>query len=62
MNEEINKIKELYMRKTEKYKKSLKFLDKYPFLKNMNEYKDYKKFVADKIENDSNSFNKSSFD
>ena len=49
MNEEINKIKELYMRKTEKYKKSLKFLDKYPFLKNMNEYKDYKKFVADKM-------------
>ena len=63
MNEEINKIKELYMRKTEKYKKSLKFLDKYPFLKNMNEYKDYKKFVADKmkqkmnIDNNNNNIN-----
>ena len=36
------------MKKMEKYKKSLKFLDKNQFLKNMNEYQDYKKF-ADKM-------------
>ncbi len=48
MNEEIKKIRELYMKKMEKYKLSLNFLNKNQFLKNMNEYKEYKKF-ADKM-------------
>ena len=48
MNEEIKKIREMYMKKMEKYKLSLNFLDKNHFLKNMNEYKEYKKF-ADKM-------------
>ena len=48
MNEKIKKIRDSYMKKMEKYKKSLKFLDKNQFLKNMNEYQDYKKF-ADKM-------------
>ena len=48
MNEEIKKIREMYMKKMEKYKLSLNFLNKNQFLKNMNEYKEYKKF-ADKM-------------
>ena len=48
MNEEIKKIKDLYINKMEKYQKSLKFLDENHFLKNMSEYKDFKLF-ADEI-------------
>ena len=44
MKNEIQKIKELYKKKLFKYKISLKFLKEYQFLKNLNEYKDYKKF------------------
>ena len=40
MNDKIKKIREMYMKKMEKYKLSLNFLDKNQFLKNMNEYKD----------------------
>ena len=50
MKNEIQKIKELYRKKLHKYKLSLKFLNEYHFLKNLNEYKDYKKF-EDKIKN-----------
>ena len=50
MKNEIQKIKELYKKKIFKYKISLKFLKEYQFLKNLSEYKDYKKF-ADKIKN-----------
>ena len=45
INEEIKKIKDLYINKMEKYQKSLKFLDENHFLKNMSEYKDFKKFA-----------------
>ena len=48
MNEEIKKIKDLFMNKMKKYQKSLKFLDENHFLKNMSEYKDFKLF-ADEI-------------
>ena len=44
MNDKIKKIREMYMKKMEKYKLSLNFLDKNQFLKNMNEYKEYKEF------------------
>ena len=45
MKAEIQKIKELYQKKLYKYKMSLKFLKQNQFLKNLNEYKDYKKFA-----------------
>ena len=45
MKAEIQKIKELYQKKLHKYKMSLKFLKQNQFLKNLNEYKDYKKFA-----------------
>ena len=44
MKAEIQKIKELYQKKLYKYKMSLKFLKQNQFLKNLNEYNDYKKF------------------
>jgi len=50
MKNEIQKIKELYRKKLHKYILSLKFLNEYHFLKNLNEYKDYKKF-ENKIKN-----------
>ena len=50
MKNEIQKIKELYRKKLYKYKLSLQFLKEYHFLKNLSEYKDYKKF-EDKIKN-----------
>ena len=45
MKAEIQKIKEIYQKKLSKYKMSLKFLKQNQFLKNLNEYKDYKKFA-----------------
>ena len=45
MKAEIQKIKEVYQKKLSKYKMSLKFLKQNQFLKNLNEYKDYKKFA-----------------
>ena len=45
MKAEIQKIKELYQKKLYKYKMSLKFLKQNQFLKNLNEYNDYKKFA-----------------
>ena len=45
MKAEIQKIKESYQKKLFKYKMSLKFLKQNQFLKNLNEYKDYKKFA-----------------
>ena len=45
MKAEIKKIKELYQKKLYKYKMSLKFLKQNQFLKNLNEYNDYKKFA-----------------
>ena len=50
MKNEIQKIKQLYRKKLYKYKLSLQFLKEYHFLKNLSEYKDYKKF-EDKIKN-----------
>ena len=44
MIDKIKNIREMYMKKMEKYKLSLNFLDKNQFLKNMNEYKEYKEF------------------
>ena len=45
MKNEIQKIKELYKSKSFKYKIALQFLKEYQFLKNLSEYKDYKKFA-----------------
>ena len=45
MKNEIQKIKEFYKKKIFKYKISLQFLKEYQFLKNLNEYKDYRKFA-----------------
>ena len=45
MNEEIIKIKDLSINTMAKFQKSLKFLDENHFLKNMSEYKDFKKFA-----------------
>ena len=45
MKAEIQKIKESYQKKLYKYKMSLKFLKQNQFLKNLNEYNDYKKFA-----------------
>ena len=45
MKAEIQKLKELYQKKLFKYKMSLKFLKQNQFLKNLNEYNDYKKFA-----------------
>ena len=48
MRKEIEKIKQKYEAKIQKCNKSLNFLKENQFLKNLNEYKDYKKF-ANKI-------------
>ena len=45
MKNEIQKIKEIYKSKSFKYKIALQFLKEYQFLKNLSEYKDYKKFA-----------------
>ena len=61
MKNEIQKIKELYRKKLYKYKLSLQFLKEYHFLKNLSEYKDYKKFedkIKDKVEFPKIKFNK----
>ena len=64
MQNEIEKIKRKYNKKIEKYTKSLNFLKKNSFLKNINEYNEYKDFankMKQKLPLDNESFKDSTY-